>query len=98
MAAATPNLTGTLYALVPADGTTIGNGSLRKALSDHLGREVPEADYFEAQQALVDVGRLVKGKGRGGSVARTAAGNEALSLPPRRCRRRPRPRSRSRRR
>lgn len=76
------HLTDTLYALVPADGTTIGNGSLRKALSDHLGREVSEAEYFEAQQALVEAGRLVKGKGRGGSVARTAAGDEALSLTP----------------
>lgn len=82
MAAATPNLTDTLYALVPADGTTIGNGSLRKALSDHFGREVSEAEYFEAQQALVEAGRLVKGKGRGGSVARATAGDEALSLTP----------------
>ncbi len=69
-----------LYAMVPADGTAIGNGTLRKALSEHLVRDVSETEYFEAQQALVDAGRLVKGKGRGGSVARAATGREALSL------------------
>ncbi len=69
-----------LYALVPADGTAIGNGTLRKALSEHLVRDVSESEYFEAQQALVEAGRLVKGKGRGGSVARAAAEGDALAL------------------
>jgi adenine-specific DNA-methyltransferase len=80
MAAMKQPLIDALYALVPADGTTIGNGALRKALSEHLVRDVPETEYFEAQQVLVDAGRLVKGKGRGGSVAQAATGGEALSL------------------
>jgi adenine-specific DNA-methyltransferase len=73
-------LTEILHALVPADGSTIGNGALRKALSDRLGREVSEAEYFAAQQALVEAGRLAKGRGRGGSVFRPAPSGEALRL------------------
>lgn len=73
-------LTEILHALVPADGSTIGNGALRKALSDRLGREVSEAEYFAAQQALVEAGRLAKGRGRGGSVFRPASPGEALRL------------------
>ncbi|WP_409993333.1 hypothetical protein [Plasticicumulans sp.] len=53
-----------LLALVPADGSSIGNTALRKALG------VPEADYWAAQAALVADGTLLKGAGRGGSVRR----------------------------
>ena len=54
-----------LYALVPADGSTVGNGALRKKLSEHLVREISEPEYFAAQQSLVDAGRLMKGGGSG---------------------------------
>jgi len=80
MAAMKQPLIDALYALVPVDGTTIGNTALHKALSEHLVQDVSEAEYFAAQQALVDAGRLVKGKGRGGSVARSAADGSALAL------------------
>lgn len=69
-----------LYALVPADGSTVGNGALRKKLSEHLVREISEPEYFAAQQSLVDAGRLMKGPGRGGAVRRTAEAADALSL------------------
>jgi adenine-specific DNA-methyltransferase len=72
-----------LLALLPTDGSSIGNGALRQALSAALGRPVDEAEYLAAQRALVDAGRLVKGRGRGGSVARApdaSATPAALSL------------------
>ncbi|HMW28828.1 MAG TPA: DNA methyltransferase [Plasticicumulans sp.] len=59
-----PPLQQALLALVPADGSSIGNTALRKALG------VPEADYWAAQAALVADGTLLKGAGRGGSVRR----------------------------
>lgn len=59
-----PPLQQALLALVPADGSSIGNTALRKALG------VPEADYRAAQAALVADGTLLKGAGRGGSVRR----------------------------
>ena len=49
---------------VPADGGTIGNGSLRAALG------WDEARYETTRDALVAQGILVKGRGRGGSVRR----------------------------
>jgi len=79
-AAMSNDLIDALYALVPGDGTPVGNGALRKALAEHFVREISEPDYFAAQQALVDAGRLLKGKGRGGSVFRPAQAGEALNL------------------
>ena len=56
---------------VPADGSTMGNGALRDAL-----RWEPDR-YDAVRDALVDQGRLEKGRGRGGTVrwvvAQTAA-------------------------
>lgn len=72
------DLAARLLDLVPADGRSIGNGALRQALSAALGRPVDEDEYFAAQRALVDAGRLVKGRGRGGSVARVL---DAASAP-----------------
>ena len=47
---------------VPADGTSIGNQSLREALGWN------EKRYDAARDALIEAGPLEKGRGRGGSV------------------------------
>ena len=56
--------TSILFAHLPADGSSIGNGSLR----DMLGWN--ETRYLAARQKLIDDGRVLTGKGRGGSVRR----------------------------
>jgi predicted acetyltransferase len=48
-----------LYALVPEDGSAIGNLSLRHQLSDAMRSEISEAAYFAARDALVAAGKLV---------------------------------------
>jgi type I restriction enzyme M protein len=53
-----------LFSHLPADGTSIGNGALR----DLLGWDGDR--YFAARQLLIDAGRVVTGKGRGGAVKR----------------------------
>jgi type I restriction system adenine methylase HsdM len=69
-----------LVTLVPADGSTVGNGSLRASLADNLGRPVDEAEYLAARDALVDAGKLIKGQGRGGSVRLTTPTAEGASV------------------
>jgi type I restriction enzyme M protein len=59
-----------LLARVPADGSTIGNGSLREA----MGWE--EARYEAVRDALVAQHRLEKGRGRGGSVRRAGTSTQ----------------------
>ena len=54
-----------LLAELPADGTSIGNIRLRTQLSQRLGKDVAEADYFAARDALLADGSLAKGQGRG---------------------------------
>ncbi|MFA6286977.1 MAG: site-specific DNA-methyltransferase [Opitutaceae bacterium] len=56
-----------LLALVPADGSTVGNTSLR----EQLGWD--GATYAAVRDELVAAGLLEKGKGRGGSVKRISA-------------------------
>jgi adenine-specific DNA-methyltransferase len=51
----------TILKLVPRDGTSVGNMALREQVADRLGAKVGEDDYFEARDALVDSGKLVKG-------------------------------------
>ena len=70
-----------LLELVPADGTTIGNGRLRQAIGEKLGREVDEADYAVVRDALVEEGVLAKGLGRGGSVRLAAEGAKKQPAP-----------------
>ena len=71
-----PTFTEVLLAMVPLDGTTIGNTALKRALETKLtGVEGPafsEDAYWQAHTALVTQGLLVKGQGRGGSVRRAA--------------------------
>ena len=56
-----------LFARVPADGATIGNGALRQALGWEVDR------YEAAKDALLADGKLLKGQGRGGTVRVAAA-------------------------
>lgn len=60
-----------MLALVPADGSPIGNTALRREIETQLAKEgvwISEDDYWQAHGALVAQGFLVKGQGRGGSV------------------------------
>jgi len=77
-----------LLALVPSDGSSIGNAALRRAFEARLaeaGLSPSEADYWQAHGELIAAGLLVRGQGRGGSVRRaqvaaspaTAAGDLA---------------------
>jgi hypothetical protein len=70
-----------LEALLPADGQALGNVTLCAQLSERalsaLARDVDEAEYMRARDALVASGRARKGKGRGGSLARVLAGEDA---------------------
>ena len=63
-----PRIAEALLALVPSDGSPIGNAALRDELSEELGREIEEYEYISMRDALIAQGLLVKGKGRGGSV------------------------------
>jgi len=63
-----------LLELLPTDSTAIGNQTLwtqfQAACADK-GDPVVEADFQTARESLVAQGLAVKGKGRGGSTART---------------------------
>jgi adenine-specific DNA-methyltransferase len=74
------NLTAQLLALVPSDGSTIGNGALRKQLAAKLGRAVEEYEYIALRDRLLADGVLARGPGRGGSVRRAATGDEPFAL------------------
>lgn len=59
---------------VPADGSSIGNLKLRRQLG------WGEKRYASARDALVEVGRLSTGRGRGGSVRLAKPAKTALVL------------------
>ncbi|MGA4602758.1 SAM-dependent DNA methyltransferase, partial [Ectopseudomonas hydrolytica] len=61
-----------LLALVPVDGSSIGNQSLLERLKGQLP-ELNENAFWAARDALIEQGVLVKGRGRGGSVLRAPA-------------------------
>lgn len=56
-----------LLAVVPEDGSTIGNARAREALS------WDEERYFPVRNALADKGMVIRGVGRGGSLRRVPA-------------------------
>jgi adenine-specific DNA-methyltransferase len=58
-----------LYAILPEDGSAIGNASALTQMRVHLP-DLSEENYAAARDALVASGRGVKGRGRGGSIAR----------------------------
>jgi hypothetical protein len=67
-----------MLAVIPSDGTPIGNIRLRGELAQTLSKEVPEALYNSARDALIDEGILAKGQGRGGSVRLLNATEESV--------------------
>lgn len=58
-----------MLALIPSDGSSIGNGSLRREL-ELRGHALSDEEYFAARQVLIDRGHCERGMGRGGSVRR----------------------------
>jgi adenine-specific DNA-methyltransferase len=64
-------LTALFLALVPQDGSTIGNTALKRVLDGQMrarGGQLDEDDYWRVHASLVASGLLAKGQGQGGSV------------------------------
>ena len=62
-----------LFNLLPADGSNLGNATLLRTLqaaAEAQGQTITEEAFQAARQHLLDAGRAVKGKGRGGSTGR----------------------------
>lgn len=78
--AAVADIRSAILKLVPRDGTSVGNISLREQVAERLGAKVAEDDYLAARDELVAKGKLAKGQGRGGSVRRVLDEAPALSL------------------
>ena len=68
-----------VLALVPEDGSSMGNQSLYERLKADLPQVTEEA-YKAARDALVEQGLLAKGRGRGGSVSRAGASGQARAV------------------
>lgn len=69
--------------LMPTDGSTVGNTSLRRALEAALaakGQQITEEDYWAAHAALMEEGFIETGKGRGGSVKLIKVAEDDFSL------------------
>jgi len=56
--------------LLPADGSSIGNGKMQALLAD-AGHRISEQTYFTVRDALVVEGLIITGRGRGGSIKRS---------------------------
>lgn len=67
-----------LLAVVPADGSSIGNQSLLERLRGQFP-QLTEQAFWEARDALIEQGVLQKGRGRGGSVLRAQAVGSSLA-------------------
>lgn len=59
-----PSLEDQLFALLPADGSLKPNAELRRSLGGD------KQDFWNARELLVEGGRALRGRGRGGSTAR----------------------------
>ncbi len=79
MVAATDPLATALLQLLPTDGSRLGNETLRRLLSEHLGRVVDAAEYEAARESLAAAGVVEKGRGRGGSLRVGAMMRSALA-------------------
>ena len=55
--------------ILPEDGKGMGNGKIMSALQK-LDVDVDEATYASVRDALLADGKVVKGRGRGGSIKR----------------------------
>ena len=67
-----------LLALVPVDGSSIGNQSLLERLKEQFP-QLSEDAFWVARDGLVEQGVLQKGRGRGGSVLRAQALGSSLA-------------------
>ena len=67
-----------LFIEIPTDGTSLSNPTLQRKLGWDTDR------YFRARDALVDLGLIARGRGRGGVVRRVPAEQSIEdALPPR---------------
>ncbi|MBE7192747.1 MAG: hypothetical protein INR66_09690 [Gordonia polyisoprenivorans] len=64
-----------LMCLLPENGDTEGNGALRARLG------WPRTRYARAREGLLDKQLVIKGVGRGGTLRRTAPGDDNISEP-----------------
>lgn len=71
------SLTALILTLTPEDGSSIGNGAMLALLREQLP-SLTDEDYAAARDALVDRGGLGRGRGRGGSIYRLAAGEDEM--------------------
>ena len=67
-----------LLALVPVDGSSIGNQSLLERLKGQFP-QLSEDAFWAARDGLIEQGVLQKGRGRGGSVLRAQAAGSSLA-------------------
>lgn len=67
-----------LLALVPVDGSSIGNQSLLERLKGQFP-DLREDAFWAARDGLIEQGVLQKGRGRGGSVLRAQASGSSLA-------------------
>ena len=58
-----------LLEVLTPDGSTMGNQSAREALSRAAERQVSEEEYEAVKDKALTLGLVVKGRGRGGSIA-----------------------------
>jgi type I restriction enzyme M protein len=58
-----------LLEVLPGDGSTMGNLSAREALSRAAERQISEEEYEAVRDKALALGLVVKGRGRGGSIA-----------------------------
>jgi len=73
---ASPELEAALLALLPADGSAVGNVTLRRSLAIQM--DFSELEFLAARRLLIARGRVKGGRGRGGSLARVLATNPVL--------------------
>jgi adenine-specific DNA-methyltransferase len=72
-------LTDLILSLTPEDGSSIGNGAMKKLLRKHVP-ELSDDDYDAARDALAADGTLLRGSGRGGSIRRAAVADLTLTV------------------
>jgi hypothetical protein len=58
-----------LLEVLPPDGSTMGNLSAREAQSRAAERQIGEEEYEAVRDKALALGLVVKGRGRGGSIA-----------------------------
>lgn len=68
-----------LYEALPRDGSTISNPALRERVGWHADEHSDR--YFSARDELEDLGLILRGRGRGGTVRRTPpAAHELITV------------------